>query len=273
MNCMICGSQNRYYFSKTYTESPFDELMCDIGPVDYARCTHCGFVSSITHGTLDAEVWGTLNARFHHFLENPASEKTCNQPPYAEQAMMLALLGTNGIVSTDSMVDYAAGYGTLSSILHKYHDIDLPVFDPFVKNEGAHHYIDIENLGKYRTVINSAMFEHVRSREDLDAVNRLVDKDGCLIIHTVICENVPNDPNWFYLVPPVHTAFHTNASMRILMREWGYASSLYCPPAKCWVLFKRDQPGLSDAIESINQELQSIWFVFKNGFVDYWKGF
>jgi hypothetical protein len=41
------------------------------------------------------------------------------------------------------------------------------------------------------------MFEHVLRRADLDQVNDLVQEDGCLIIHTVVCENVPKDPGWF----------------------------------------------------------------------------
>ncbi|MGF6752787.1 class I SAM-dependent methyltransferase [Paraburkholderia sp. GAS42] len=273
MDCIICGSTSQYYFSKTYTESPFDSYMKDIGPVDYFRCARCGFVASSTHRTLNADVWGRLNEQFHHYIENPANEKKGNQAPYAEQAMMLVMLGKNGIISIDSTVDYAGGYGTLSNILDKYHGLDLPVFDPFVRNDGSGRYIDNSELGVYRTVINSAMFEHVRDREDLDAVNRIVSDDGCLILHTVICENVPKDPNWFYLRPPVHTAFHTNASMNILMRQWGYESSVYCPQSKCWVLFKRDTPALEDSIEAINRELQTPWFVYKKGFVDYWKGF
>ena len=41
------------------------------------------------------------------------------------------------------------------------------------------------------------MFEHVPRRTDLDQVNDIADTDGFLIIHSVICGNVPKDPIGF----------------------------------------------------------------------------
>ncbi|EAY63234.1 conserved hypothetical protein [Burkholderia cenocepacia PC184] len=202
MKCMICDADGDYYFSKTYTERPFSDFMSSIGKVDYYKCRQCGFVWSGTHQSLPAEKWSELNRQFHHYIENPANETKGNQPPYAEQAMMLALLGKNGVIRLDNMVDYAAGYGTLSNVLAKYYDLELPIFDLYVKNDGSGRYIDPSNLGRYKTVINSAMFEHVLRRSDLDFVHDMVDHDGALVIHTVVCERVPNDPEWFYLRPP-----------------------------------------------------------------------
>jgi hypothetical protein len=270
---MICNSESNYYFSKKYSEKPFDKFMQVIGKVDYYKCNNCGFCLSKTHSELDDSRRNNLNRLFHHYFENPQNEKEVNQPPYAEQAMMLAFLGRNAIIRTDSIVDYAAGYGTLSNILAKYHDFELPIFDPFVQADNSSRYIKESQLKTYKTVINSAMFEHVVIRKDLDRVNNLVDADGCLIIHTVVCEKVPNDPNWFYLRPPVHTSFHTNKSMEILMGQWGYRSSIYCPQSKCWVLLRDNIENIQKKIAILNQELQSKWFYCKNGFVDYWKGF
>ncbi|NPT55717.1 class I SAM-dependent methyltransferase [Paraburkholderia elongata] len=273
MNCIICESDSDYYFSKTYTESPFAEFMRPIGTVDYHKCRHCGFVLSGTHSALDQKIWDELNKHFHHYIENPDNETKGNQPPYAEQAIMLSFLGKNDVISLDSVVDYAAGYGTLSNILWKYYGLKVPIFDRYVQGDNSGRYIDRADLRRYKTVINSAMFEHVLRREDLDAVNGMVDQDGSLIIHTVVCEKIPDDPNWFYLRPPVHTAFHTNRSMEILMEQWGYRSSIYCPPAKCWVLLREKGADVNRKIASINRELQSTWFHCKDGFVDYWKGF
>jgi len=210
--------------------------MREIGEVVYDKCKNCGFVLSKTHQELDEDKWKKLNDQFHHYVENPVNEKKGNQPPYAEQAMMLILLHKNGLINIDSILDYAAGYGTLSEILNKYHGVNLPIFDPYVKASDSIKYVEKSNLKTYKAVINSAMFEHVLQREDLDKANRVVDSDGCLIIHTVVCENVPKDPNWFYLRPPVYTAFHTNKSMQILMNQWEFQSSIYCPKSKCWVL-------------------------------------
>jgi hypothetical protein len=273
MKCLVCSSNCELYFSKTYTERPIDGFMRDIGPVDYHKCTHCGFVLSETHRNLGEREWSELNHRFHHYIEDPESSNAINQPPYAEQAMMLKMLGKTGLINTDTMLDYAAGYGTLSGILCKYFNLEMPIFDPYIKDEGSSRYVAREDLGTYKTVINSAMFEHVLERAHLDELFNLVDSDGCLIIHTVVCENVPKDPEWFYLRPPVHTAFHTNKSMNILMEQWGFKSSIYSPPAKSWVLLTEEVAAVEGQVAALNEELQAKWFYSKAGFMDYWKGF
>jgi Methyltransferase domain len=271
MKCIICDSDSSYYFSKTYTESPYDDFMRNIGKIDYYKCIKCGFVISKTHSELADTDWSELNYRFHDYHENSGIDKQINQPPYPEQAMMISFLGRNNIINTDNMIDFAAGYGCLSNLLSKYYDLNLQIYDPYVQSRNSDKYILKEELKTYKVVINSAMFEHVLKREDLDQVNNIVAPDGCLIIHTVICENIPNDPNWFYLRPPVHTAFHTNRSMEILMTQWGFRSSIYSPKSKCWVLLRNEIGNTEETIRKLNEELQSKWFYCKNRFVDYWK--
>jgi hypothetical protein len=245
--------------------------MAAIGTVDYHKCKNCGFVISKTHAELPFSLWEKLNRDYHHYFENIENKKESNQPPYLEQAVMLRMLAIEQIINMTSVIDYAAGYGTLSRLLEHYLQINLPIFDPYIQNSDSSRYIRDLGSNSYKTVINSAMFEHVLNRYDLDKVNNLVSDDGCLILHTVICEKIPNDPNWFYLRPPVHTAFHTNKSMEILMKQWGYSCSSYCPQSKCWILFKQKKNELTDIFKAINEKLQSDWFYFKEGFMDYWK--
>jgi len=124
-------------------------------------------------------------------------------------------------------------------------------------------------------LINSALFEHIFTRSEFDRINNLIDTDsGCMFLHTVICENIPQNANWFYFEPPVHCAFHTNKSMGILMKQWGFKSSLYCPKAKSWVLFKKPTDNIEQTIASINTEFQTEYILYNpEGFLDYWKGF
>lgn len=277
--CIICQSATGYYFSKdypTYPLSPFKETL----KVDYNKCSHCGFVFSVTHQEMTKDDWSQLNTSWHHHFEKNVESQTSNQPPYADQALALNILAKNGVVDLGNTLDYAAGYGTLARALRKYFSVEINIFDRFVRSEGAGNaspfYLDDIHGKKYKLVINSAMFEHVLKREDLDAVNDLVADDGILMLHTVICERVPADPNWFYLDPMVHTAFHTNKSMEILMSQWGYSASVYSPQSKSWFLFKKDAPALNK-LESVvtrtNNELQTKYFYYKNGFMDFWKGF
>lgn len=274
--CLICKSDTHYYFSKQYSTfpgSPFKTML----KVDYYKCEHCGFVASETHRKMSETEWAQLNSSWHHHFANNSEASPTNQPPYADQALALMLLSKNNIININDALDYAAGYGTMAKVLKKYFGKDIFVYDKYVQDKKADlRYIDESELRKYKLVINSAMFEHVLEREHLDYVNNLVDVDGVLMLHTLVCENVPADPNWFYITPMVHTAFHTNKSMDILMRQWGYVASVYSPQAKCWFLFKNDSPILKDlenTIDSINSELQTKYFYYKNGFMDYWKGF
>ncbi|GHV27523.1 hypothetical protein AGMMS4952_09350 [Spirochaetia bacterium] len=245
--------------------------MKEIGVVDYWKCKNCGFVSSKTYQELPFKKWEKLNSDFHHFGENLKSnnDRLGNQPPYLQQATMLNILQNKKIINPAKMLDYAGGYGTLSKILEKYYGLGLLVYDPYIQTNETN-YVLKEQLEKYKVVINSAMFEHVISRQDLDNVNDLVDMDGCLVLHTRICEEIPKDPDWFYVLP-VHCAFHTNMSMEILMRQWKYESSIYCPVARCWVLFKKDRKDFHEIIKKINLEFEQDYLFYKKGFLDYWK--
>lgn len=275
-SCIICTSPTQYFFSKTYPAgppSPFSEPL----KVDYFKCSDCGFVISKTHQDMSPDQWAELNYKWHHFFEQNPKAQISNQPPYIDQSLALTMLDRNGLVNLGDALDYAAGYGTMASAISKYFNKDISIFDRFVKSNSSNsNYTNEKDLKKYDLVINSAMFEHVTQRESLDEVNNLVSENGVLMMHTVVCETVPNDPNWFYIAPMVHTAFHTNRSMDVLMDQWGYSKSVYSPQAKSWFLFKSGHPqadNIHEIVDSINSELQSKFFISKDGFVDYWKGF
>jgi hypothetical protein len=221
---------------------------------------------------MDISDWEEINFVFHTYIEDLKNTRLVNQPPYAQQSLMLAVASKNSIINIDNAIDYAGGYGTLSNILKKYYQINFPIYDPYIYLD-TQQYLKKSDLNKYEVVFNSAMFEHVLSRKDLDDVNSLVSDEGSLLIHTLVCENIPRDPNWFYLIPPVHTAFHTNKSMSILMNQWGYLSSIYCPEAKSWILLREQSKVYREVCSRINQEFQSDFFILKDGFVDFWKGF
>ncbi|MBK9364217.1 MAG: class I SAM-dependent methyltransferase [Rubrivivax sp.] len=272
--CLICAGPTDHYFSKTYAPypgSPFPQPLT----VDYARCVHCGFVVSRTHQQMSGAVWSALNSSWHHHYENHLDQKVSNAPPYAQQALAIAMLHREGLIDAGDALDYAAGYGSLAKCLARYFGLRARLFDRYV-HDGGNDYLDEAELGRYALVINSAMFEHVLDRAALDEVNGLVADGGVLMMHTVVCERIPKDPDWFYLAPMVHTAFHTNRSMELLMQQWGYAASLYAPAAKSWFLFKRGHPALprlEGAVRDINHALRAPFFHHKAGFVDYWKGF
>lgn len=271
MKCIICNNETNFYFKKQW-ELPFSKFLEE---ADYYKCSNCGFTFSKTLFEMNKNDWELLNTGFHYYIENPERKRQGNQPPYLEQATMLKLLIDNKIIDENEIVDFGGGMGTLAKILQKYFRISLPIYDPYVRANGNENlvYITNEKMTKKKVVMNSALFEHITKREDIEIINSIVDDDGVLIIHTVVCENIPKDPNWFYIAPPVHSALHTNKSMNILMKQLEYSSSLYCPTSKCWILFRKEPNELQEKIKLINRELQKEYLFYKKGFVDYWKGF
>ena len=249
----------------------------DIGQFDFYKCKHCGFVFSKTHYELSEERWEKLNSEFHYVeknlnIDDYFKDGNMRAPDYLQHALGIVLLVKNNIINATNMLDYAAGYGRLSKVLKKYFGIHLYNFDPYCQSEELCYVFPNESM-KFNVVINSAMFEHIRNRSDINKINDMVAEDGCLILHTVICEKIPKDPNWFYVGVPVHCAFHTNKSMDILMKQWNYAASIYSPVSKCWVLLRKEPDNIYEKIDLINEEMKERYFYYKKGFVDYWKGF
>lgn len=182
----------------------------------------------------------------------------------------------NHLICAD-MLDYAGGIGSLARILKHYYNIHLPIFEKYMDSlfeDNVVSYIKEQDLKQYNIVFNSAMFEHITKREHLEHINSLVKDDGMLFIHTLVRQNIPKNPKWFYICP-VHCAFHTNDSMQILMNQWGYTQSIYSPISKSWVWFKKDNHNVKNGtlpqfVDKINHELQMKYLYFKEGFVDYW---
>lgn len=270
--CIICGGSMKAYIKKESYRARLEGINTkNLLPVNYSRCEQCGFLLSDTHTAMSKEAWVQLNDEFHHANENNhRSTLGFNQPPYIEQAIMLELLARNMIIDDSGILDYAAGYGTLSHLSKKYFQRTINNYDKYITSQ-QQNYIADPMPGSWSLVINSAMFEHVLSRDDLDAVNKFVAADGALMIHTVVVENVPQDPYWFYIDIPVHTAVHTNKSMAIMMQQWGYQSSVYSPKSKSWILLKKPYSTIKSQVENINNELQTEYLFAKDGFVDYWK--
>jgi len=270
MKCIICNNESTFLFKKEF-EGVFKSMIASSA---YYKCKNCGFTFSPTIFELNEEVFSKLNIAFHRYIEDPSVEKLMNQPPYIEQATMLNILEKNKLIDMNNSLDFAGGYGTLHEILKKYFNrCTFLIYDPYMQDINSNQYITKDNLKQYNTVFNSAFFEHITCRETLEEINSCVSENGVLIIHTVVCENIPKDSNWFY-INPVHCALHTNKSMEILMKQWNYKWSLYCPSAKSWILFKNEYNNQGKIVDEINKELQTNYLYYKTkGFVDFWKGF
>lgn len=263
MNCLICGARTEFHFAKTFD-------CYALGTVDYRRCTHCGFVLSQTHAELSPEEWSRLNVEYHAADQgsetNPDDLKWLarlgKQTAMLERAARIGLLDAGG-----RWLDYACGDGKLSDLLHD-RGLTLLKYDRYMPAKAD--YLDDSDLaaGRFDLVLTTSVFEHLTRREHFDAIERLIAPQGVMGLHTLVREEIPPDPTWFYLLP-VHCAFHTNRSMQLLFRQWGYACSVYDLESTLWLWFKEDAATIRQRLDRAGDEGRA--FIFKEDFVDYWK--
>ena len=253
--CFVCKTPTVTAFSKTFDWHGLER-------VDYVRCPACGFVLSQTHAEMGTERWAELNRIFHH-------ERTPESGRSSESRWMQRLQGyadaigeaaSVGAIDTGgSWLDFGCGSGKLAELIEARTRHPVLRYEPFLPQEGPQ-WVETPGEG-HSLVVNTAMFEHVRDRSPLDAVAGGLGDDGVLALHTVVGPRVPDDPEWFYLLP-VHCAFFTNESMRRLCAQWGIAASAYHVEGRLWLLARR-----AERLAPLRD--QAGWQV-SDGFLAYW---
>jgi hypothetical protein len=254
-----------FYFSKYFGKY-------NLEVIDYWLCPACNFVASKTHFDLPQDAWESLNLEFH--LNHNAREDN----PYNRrqrlfnQAQMLHLLVRHKIIPDRPWLDWGSGNGDLSMQLNIHFGLGLENFDKYIIPKispitGAE---IAQRIASFELVVNTGVFEHIRSRQTLDEIESYTTEAGSLAIHTLIRNEIPNDPEWMYLLP-VHTAFHTNKSMQVLMNSWGYQCSVYNEQAKLWVLFRQNPEKIQPLVQNLNALMGWEYLHYKKGFMDYWQ--
>ena len=119
----------------------------------------------------------------------------------------------------------------------------------------------------FDAVISCAVFEHLHGKNDVDAILNLPNEHGILFLHTLICEEVPKDPDWFYLGTS-HITLWTNAAMTRLYDAWGYVGCAYNVDARMWMFFKDKEQYLN---MQAKKDFVDGTTIFSEHFIDYWK--
>lgn len=267
MKCLVCNSEMSYYFTKTFHTYK-------LGNVEFWKCVHCGFVSSKTHFEMSEEEWGQLNVAYHESYQRKGHN--ADDPRWVDrlysQAQVIDDVARIGLINEGGQwLDYACGDGQLSSILSTDFGRVLLNYDKYMPSgNGFLGHADIVPR-TFDFVITTSVFEHFTQRSHYDEVESLVAPTGVFGLHTLVCENIPQDSNWFYLLP-VHCAFHTNKSMSILLRQWGYSESVYNVESRLWLFFKPGARDIGKILEEANQRLDAPRYIYNpEGFVDYWN--
>jgi hypothetical protein len=268
--CFVCNNELMTpYFSKDFLGQQ------GLGIVEYLCCGNCGMVVSKTHREMSIEEYEDLNLLYHSlFLGTPENR---DDPRWEvrlnTQAATIAKLAKSNILLRElPWVDYGCGDGKLANLLT---ECKLPTlkFDRYMFIENKDYLTEADMVStKYSVVINTSVFEHVRSIATLDEIARVIAESGVLALHVLVRESIPQDPTWFYLLP-VHCAFFTNRSMQILFDRWRFESSIYSVESRMWFWFKQNTEALFAFKAIIEQEKEAgiSEFHFKKGFMDYWK--
>ena len=268
LQCIICGSDARFSFAKRFDTHR-------LGTVDYWRCEACGFTQSRTHADMTGATWEALNAASHAAYQGTDADP--GDPRWRTrleaQARVLDDAASHGLLDAEGRwLDYACGDGKLADGLANNHGRTLLKYDRYMGRATGYLREGALAPGGFDLVITTSVFEHLMHRADFDAIHGLVSPSGVLGIHTLVCETVPDDPSWFYLVP-VHCAFHTNRSMQVLFEQWGYTCSVYSVAAQLWLWFRTDPAAIEHIVSGANARAEDQpKYLFKRGFVDYWKG-
>jgi hypothetical protein len=185
----------------------------------------------------------------------------------AQCDILRRLCRTNVVQKERPWLDWGAGDGKLSDMLRS-EDIKLLNYDAYMSRQGFLEKQELTSNG-FDLVISTSVFEHVRSMDTLDEMERLVSGNGVFAIHTLIADEVPVDPTWFYYQAP-HVAFFTNHSMKILFRRWGYASCLYHVPSRLWFFFKDEAADAEAVARQLNSASGHEVARGERDFVAYW---
>jgi hypothetical protein len=264
MKCFVCEGDLKAYFSKYFNYH-------DLGNVEYWQCEKCGLVTSKTHAEMSTQAWESLNNQYHesyHGTDSCPDDKNWIWRLRC-QAKTINELVTIGILPTRlSWVDYGCGDGKLADMLSENKRLRIRKFDKYANKANSLLYEDLIRQ-KFSVVINCSVIEHVLSLQPLQEIINLVADDGVFAVHTLVREEIPRDPDWFYLLP-VHCSFYTNKSMQILFEKFGFKASIYHVDSRMWFWFKNNEEGIHQILQKESVRLHGELH-FKFGFVDYWR--
>ncbi|MEQ9859872.1 class I SAM-dependent methyltransferase [Pectobacterium cacticida] len=271
MQCPVCDSKMFFYFLKKFSVK-------NIENAEYLKCPVCQVVVSKTHFEMTSTEWEELNEKIHSGYQGLDSSE--DDPKWLmrldAQSKAISQLYNDGILERDHInaIDYGCGDGKLVKLLES-DNIRVGMYDKYMttamlERDNSLAYLRNEDVeGKiFDLVITCSVLEHLRCIDDVNAIFDLVDKrKGMFAFHTLICEDVPQDPEWFYL-SPVHCLFFTNKSMSILFDRFEFKGCLYNVEAQMWFFIYNE--SMLERFKKSALGNESQW-LFSDTFIDYWK--
>ncbi|MFZ4540880.1 MAG: class I SAM-dependent methyltransferase [Rickettsiales bacterium] len=265
--CIICASATQPFMQKHFEQF-------NLGDVYYDKCDGCGFVFSRTHYEMTDAEWETLNNQWVSLYQgtddNPEDPRWLER--FVAQSAIIGDCANLGLLPKGRWLDYGAGDGKLVNALAVDHGLKVEKYEH--SSNPAQGYLQAGELKPkaFSLVTHTAVMEHLRFRSQLDGIFDLVSDEGVMILHTLVAEHVPQNPDWFYLLS-VHCSFFTNRSMQLLFEQNGYQCSVYNVASRLWLWSKQPASIIRPIIEKANaMNRDSMYqYIFAEKFVDYWK--
>ena len=273
MECFVCNTKMEPYFEKKYNNKPHI----------FERCPSCGLVINSTVYNMSDDEWAEANNIHKNFqgkinIENASWKKRLSR--LQPQAELISQLYTYGLLDEDAKaVDYGGGDGLFAEMIQKDYTEKNHISPKKMIVKTYEKYLQIKEKDCYYTEqdmieksfdlsICSAVLEHMIGKSDVDRFFNLINDTGVAIIHTLICETVPQDPDWFYISMPVHCTLWTNAAMSKVFTQHNFIGCAYHLPSKMWLFFKDSKKF--NLCKDISSKIPGEW-TFSTSFVDYWK--
>ena len=244
------------------------------------KCKDCGLVVNKTVYEMTEDEWAELNDSHKEYQgtnDNPVDpDWICR---LHAQASVICGLIRHEIVAVDGRnVDYGCGDGKLSEYINDEYEKSTGVrlshyivgkYDKYMCPSGATDYYrdDEVSKGAFDFVLSCSVFEHLIGIDDVDNILSLVNESGIVAMHVLVCEEVPNDSEWYYLLPS-HCTIWTNRAMKMLYQKYGFVGCAYHVEARMWFFFKDE--AKYQKIQSAQYDIPGTW-VISEKFVDYWK--
>ena len=266
MKCFVCGNEMKPFLEKNFAMDYLDKC-------EYVRCEHCGIVVSKTLYEMPHDKWIALNVEFHNkFLKGERDMATVDSQWIERleiQAELFANLVNLGLFKSDwRTIDYGADDGTLANKINsKLGKVWLKKFDAYLESYDEN-YLSPDEVkpSSFDFLLTSSVFEHLLGNQgDVDNIINLIKPSSVMALHTLICDEVPRDPNWFYL-EAIHCTMWTNKAMSIIYKKFGFKGCAYNLESRMWFMFR----NVEDFERLKSAQLPGTW-QFGEDFVDYWK--
>jgi len=266
MKCFVCGGEMKFFLEKDFGMENLDKC-------EYVRCEDCGLVVAKTTYEMSHEQWSKLNFECHDKYFHGGVNLEEIDPRWISrlenQAEVFFELIKCEIFKSDwRTIDYGAGSGILANKINdKLGKNWLQKFDAYMAEDNSYLSAAEVKPASFDFLTTSSVFEHLLGAGDVEKIISLVKPDGVMALHTLICEEVPQNAEWFYFYP-VHCTFWTNKAMAKIYKNFDFKGCAYNLESQMWFMFKNISDF--DKLKSEIKNLPGTWQVDEN-FVEYWK--